>query len=695
MQYSVVTFYYIAIIKISIMEHRVHWFSRNDMSIGYHLPRIEQIIEEFNIANDITDVNDILELFEITKFVDNGACPKSWGQDMLSMVKQFKPIVAKYFKQITKSELSNIYRSIDFGYRDSFWEIIDVFEIKDLIDENSLQTSFNESWELRELMYREKLVKRHGGLLRKFLISNPHSAEWLLNEYVAEHSIGGHKTMYFPKELTSEDVSQILEKYIDSDDPNINYVRLLEHTKLIHTFKVSPSIRLKAKRKAKKLNDKIFSGDSATRMHYAYSVIIRPNAASKSVEYDEDGTKCVVYDVDELVNSSISGTLRLLRTHFDMLSYFNLLDLIPKESEVESLEKIFGIRSKRNYDALTQFKLKEMTSILHMESLYFVLTQHGKNLEDIISEYYNVYLKDRFGYPSLMLSLPKHGDWFTKCRLIYPEIESIARQYQLYVENDEIDPELLELSDPMKVTSIKSKLDVRYYKINPENKDIQLLLQLLFSDQTMLTYIDPYKENRYKNFCHMMMNVEEVPFDSYPEYERSTLNTLVNLGCIRIDDDGMVRVVDQFDFTLYKLLYDYGVIPSYFMYANNTGKIDVLLDKGWVLPSDNLLTPKEQDYYSYYLDNERFDDGPAYRNRYAHANKVKTSDDEKGHKYAYYRMLLLLMILLLRIEDDLMQRQISIGVSQVEFVGMTSQSLKVLEVYAYMQYLKDGSLRTI
>lgn len=665
------------------------------MSIGYHLPRIEQIIEEFNIANDITDVNDILELFEITKFVDNGACPKSWGQDMLSMVKQFKPIVAKYFKQITKSELSNIYRSIDFGYRDSFWEIIDVFEIKGLIDENSLQTSFNESWELRELMYREKLVKRHGGLLRKFLISNPHSAEWLLNEYVAEHSIGGHKTMYFPKELTSEDVSQILEKYIDSDDPNINYVRLLEHTKLIHTFKVSPSIRLKAKRKAKKLNDKMFSGDSATRMHYAYSVIIRPNAASKSVEYDEDGTKCVVYDVDELVNSSISGTLRLLRTHFDMLSYFNLLDLIPKESEVETLEKIVGIRSKRNYDALTQFKLKEMTSILHMESLYFVLTQHGKNLEDIISEYYNVYLKDRFGYPSLMLSLPKHGDWFTKCRLIYPEIESIARQYQLYVENDEIDPELLELSDPMKVTSIKSKLDVRYYKINPENKDIQLLLHLLFSDQTMLTYIDPYKENRYKNFCHMMMNVEEVPFDSYPEYERSTLNTLVNLGCIRIDDDGMIRVVDQFDFTLYKLLYDYGVIPSYFMYANNTGKIDVLLDKGWVLPSDNLLTPKEQDYYSYYLDNERFDDGPAYRNRYAHANKVKTSDDEKGHKYAYYRMLLLLMILLLRIEDDLMQRQISIGVSQVEFVGMTSQSLKVLEVYAYMQYLKDGSLRTM
>lgn len=75
----------------------------------------------------------------------------------------------------------------------------------------------------------------------------------------------------------------------------------------------------------------------------------------------------------------------------------------------------------------------------------------------------------------------------------------------------------------MKATSIKSKLGVRYYTINPENKDIQTVLHLLFSEQTMLTYIDPYKDNRYKNFCHMMMNVQEVPYDSYPEYEHHTL----------------------------------------------------------------------------------------------------------------------------------------------------------------------------
>ena len=108
-----------------------------------------------------------------------------------------------------------------------------------------------------------------------------------------------------------------------------------------------------------------------------------------------------------------------------------------------------------------------------------------------------------------------------------------------------------------------------------------------------------------------------------------------------------------------------------------------------------IYTPKEQDYFSYYLNNEKFDNGPAYRNNYAHGNKVRSLEDDKEDKYAYYRMLLLLMVLLLRIEDDLVQKQISNGISQIEFVGMSEQSLKLLEACTYMEYLKEGSLRTI
>ena len=44
--------------------------------------------------------------------------------------------------------------------------------------------------------------------------------------------------------------------------------------------------------------------------------------------------------------------------------------------------------------------------------------------------------------------------------------------------------------------------------------------------------------------------------------------------------------------------------------------------------------------------------------------------------------------------QELVQKQISLGISQVEFAGMTDQSLKALGVYAYMD-LENGTLRTI
>ena len=148
------------------MKHRVHWFSVNDLSVGFYLPRIEEILHDFKPGNEIRDVNDILELYEITKFVAYKAYPKSWGHDELSIVEHFKPNVAKYFKRITKLDFPNTYRLVDICLRDTFWEVIDVFGIKGLIDENSLREAFSKSWELREFMYRENLVERHGSLMR-------------------------------------------------------------------------------------------------------------------------------------------------------------------------------------------------------------------------------------------------------------------------------------------------------------------------------------------------------------------------------------------------------------------------------------------------------------------------------------------------------------------------------------------------
>ena len=147
----------------------INLFIKNNIILTLETQQNPPIINE-----DIVKAKKRL-CYEITKFVEQKVYPTSWGPEELDKVPHIKPIVAKYFMQITKLDLPNVYRSIDFSYRDTFWEIIDVFDVRGVIDENSLRDSFNETWELRELLHRERLVNKNGILLRKLLMSNPHN----------------------------------------------------------------------------------------------------------------------------------------------------------------------------------------------------------------------------------------------------------------------------------------------------------------------------------------------------------------------------------------------------------------------------------------------------------------------------------------------------------------------------------------
>ena len=73
---------------------------------------------------------------------------------------------------------------------------------------------------------------------------------------------------------------------------------------------------------------------------------------------------------------------------------------------------------------------------------------------------------------------------------------------------------------------------------------------------------------------------------------------------------------------------------------------------GWVTSYNNLLTPEEQNYFSYILNNERFTNAYAIRNLYVHGSNAPV-DDEKFHEIAYTRLLIMFVLLLLKIDDDL------------------------------------------
>ena len=63
--------------------------------------------------------------------------------------------------------------------------------------------------------------------LVKLLKENEHTAEWLLQEYVQKDTNGRYERLYFPKSLSIQEKEDIISRYLDRDDPNLNYVRLV------------------------------------------------------------------------------------------------------------------------------------------------------------------------------------------------------------------------------------------------------------------------------------------------------------------------------------------------------------------------------------------------------------------------------------------------------------------------------------
>lgn len=74
-------------------------------------------------------------------------------------------------------------------------------------------------------------------------------------------------------------------------------------------------------------------------------------------------------------------------------------------------------------------------------------------------------------------------------------------------------------------------------------------------------------------------------------------------------------------------------------------------NKGLLKADDHLLCESERNLFSYYLNNNKYTNGPAIRNQYTHG-AIPVGDDVQVHVKNYYILLMLLILLLLKIEDE-------------------------------------------
>ncbi len=637
--------------------NRVRFYSLEDMAGAHELSKGEKILRT-KLKPNYTDVNDVLELYSIKKYIDNKLYLISWTpkeiEDFKQQTIQYGKIVGNFFLTINNENVFEIFEQILHDYIKSFWEIVCNHSLlRQISKQNFIKILENYPHLIHEILTYKALVNHYDKELKNFLVNYATSTEILLSVYETKDEFERNKK-YIPKSLTTEDKETIILKYLDSEEPNLNYIGLIVNLRNKTELRITDKTRLKAKRLQKSKTDKFLAGNVG--MSFGVSVGFSPNISKLKDSYiDDDNIVNYTFNSDFIKNNNHPYRLfQNFKLLFDFIDTQNRINLVSKKSQLGLFEKNFGVQSQNEYMIGTQFRLTEMSSQAQICGYNKIITELNTSLEEILHFVFTKAFQQLYAFAdNARFSVPtRTNTFFEKVRLLAPEFESILKQFKLYVEDGEIDFELLQISSsPTTIKNIPSLIQDKYIYFNTDNQEMVNCSKLFFSDQTLLAYVDPFKNKKYNTFFDLLAN-EQVNFNNYEEFHKPNLSYLIERKFIEINNDGFIQVINPARLLIFKDLHD-SEFASFYRYPTEFQKeVLEMRNENIVLFESTLFSKSEQSYFNYFLNKSDFTNGLDLRNSYLHGTQANPEEIKK-HEYAYFTYLKLVVLTLLKIDDDL------------------------------------------
>lgn len=631
---------------------RIQFFSTHDFASGHYLKELENRFAEMGGKENL-EINDQLELYNAKLYLDHEMYLNTWDE---KKIKELKDKAASYWTNIKKvflttinsESLFNLFEQLDFHYRNHFWEIIDQLKVYKAISNDALlKVLESKPKEIKNILKQSRIVTAFSTTIRDFLLTHPECAELLLETEQLEDK---KQKLNFPKSLTLKDKEKIICDYLDLEQPNLNFVSLIEFAKDSPELKISDKTRLKAKRTYNKLSEMFLNSNLATTQVYGIEVSTVEEQEKEVVYRNVDNILKVSYNYSFLKSLLDARDLsRLFHDLFHFTDEQGLFTLISKESEINTLESIF-MRSQNEYHISVEFNRKDMLSLYQILLIQTLLEKEQRSFSNFIDKHLikisiavDELKKLHFNLPSENLNDEE------KIRIIAPSLESLLNQYDLFVNDGEIDFELLSISSkPISFSGLKSNVPTKYIYPNL-GTGLGNLFYLFFSDQSMLHYIKPY-EDKYDNFYLLLANEDNIPYENFEDYMKPQINKLIEEGHLYIDDHNFLRIKNEIKLFVYYNLHKNGVVNYWHFPAQFRKELDNLVLEELCYTESTLFTKSEVTYLNYYLNKKEFTNGPDLRNKYLHGANIPNDESSNMDYLTYLRIVILC---LLKIEDDL------------------------------------------
>ena len=636
--------------------NRVKFYSVTDLGSGHQLKKAEKVINNFD-KNKEYKIEDILEFYNITKYIDRKMYLEQWNKEYIEeinkIIKEMRKKIFKYIDDnVNEEKFEEIIKGVPNEYMNDFFELIEkkILNI-DISGNTFIQSIDKRNVPIYYLLEYQKIVKKYDNELRLTMLENIlESAEILIKKYYIKDEKCNN--WIIPSTLTLQDKEYILQKYIDNEYANLNYLRII--TKIQSnkdTIIIKDKTKLKARKKVIEMENKIFK--NGIRIGYTYNVLFDSNQIEEKVQKLE-GTKIVCSYSKKWIEENKDDFATLLNNFIYLFEFVDIegrIELVNKKHEYGLFEKVTNSNILRAYNPNSTFNHKKILSLLKINAYYEQLNKLNIRLEDIIEWFFEIYLKENFKIENYSVSMPTKGSsYFEKCKSILPEIDHILKEYKYYIEDGCIDPELISLSsEHMFFKDIPSKIKNKYVYLKEDDEN-NYIDYCFFSDQCMLSYLENVEE-KYDSFFKLILK-ENIKYNDYPEYEKNDLNWLLEHRLIKINEEGFLKINNKERISIYAELHYKEVINYWKKPLKVKNEINKMINEGKLEFESTLFSRNEQDYFNYYLNMSEFIDGYDIRNSNLHGTQI---GDRKSdiHYSRYLQILLLIILIVIKINDDI------------------------------------------
>lgn len=638
-------------------EPQLRFYGIGDLATYWQIGEAAEVVRAFEVTDPPTDVVLALKLYNASQFIEAGLVPESLDEagkaELVEKGRAARGSVARFFTSIDAGNCRERVAMVPQEYQTDLLTLLGNNRAYERCSPRLMLNVLSANGiPLRELLGNRKLVREYDAELRGELLSDPQNAEILIWHHFAKDR---GQAIYLPSSFDPADAHSLMSRYIDGRLVNPNHLGLIETAPISPRTGVDATLKLAAKRRRAREIATIFEGNKGME-------------SGASVRVSDGQLEPVLTSAEGMV-ANFSYSRSWLESTIDAPSVLNnfqhlfrfstdevLLTLPAYPSELGVFERYLSTSGQSDYQTGVAYRVQDAASTLQTQLAQTFLASHEVDLESVVAWFFHDYLPQEFDAMGFSFTTSaRNSSFLEKTRHLLVEMESVLRQFTLFVRHRVVDRELLSVSsDNLRFREIPSLVDNKYLYAS-EHPEVQGILHALFSDQSGLTYISD--DQRGTSLADLLIR-NEVAYEEFLDHQRETLDRLISLGVLNIRG-GRLQPSSVPQFLLLRSLFAYEAAS--FPHLDEAGRNSAadMTARGWLRGGATLLTLAEASYFNYQLNQAEFGNGPQLRNRYLHG----LQDDREGsdvHYGAYLTTLKLLVALVIKVNDDFASYEMSI-----------------------------------